>query len=86
MTRPRLLLLDEPFLGVAPIIIDEVMAALGRLSDEGVTVLLVEQNIRRAMDFVVRAYVIENGRTVLDGSREKLLGDPNFNSKFLGLE
>jgi branched-chain amino acid transport system ATP-binding protein len=86
MTRPRLLLLDEPFLGVAPIIIDEVMAALGRLSDEGVTLLLVEQNIRRAMDFVVRAYVIENGRTVLDGSREKLLGDPNFNSKFLGLE
>ena len=86
MTRPRLLLLDEPFLGVAPIIIDEVMAALGRLSDEGVTLLLVEQNIRRAMDFVVRAYVIENGRTVLDGSREQLLGDPNFNSKFLGLE
>lgn len=86
MMRPRLLLLDEPFLGVAPIIIDEVMAALGRLSDEGVTLLLVEQNIRRAMDFVVRAYVIENGRTVLDGSREKLLGDPNFNSKFLGLE
>jgi branched-chain amino acid transport system ATP-binding protein len=86
MTRPRLLLLDEPFLGVAPIIIDEVMAALARLSDDGVTLLLVEQNIRRAMDFVIRAYVIENGRTVLDGSREKLLGDPNFNSKFLGLE
>jgi branched-chain amino acid transport system ATP-binding protein len=86
MTRPRLLLLDEPFLGVAPIIIDEVMAALARLSREGVTLLLVEQNIRRAMDFVVRAYVIENGRTVLGGSRESLLGDPNFNSKFLGLE
>jgi branched-chain amino acid transport system ATP-binding protein len=86
MTRPRLLLLDEPFLGVAPIIVDEVMAALARLSAEGVTLLLVEQNIRRAMDFVVRAYVIENGRTVLEGSRETLLGDPNFNSKFLGLE
>jgi branched-chain amino acid transport system ATP-binding protein len=86
MTQPRLLLLDEPFLGVAPIIIDEVMAALARLSDEGVTLVLVEQNIRRAMDFVVRAYVIENGRTVLDGSRETLLGDPNFNSKFLGLQ
>ena len=86
MTRPRLLLLDEPFLGVAPIIIDEVMAALARLSNDGVTILLVEQNIRRAMDFVARAYVIENGRTVLDGSQETLLGDPNFNSKFLGLE
>ena len=52
MSRPKLLLLDEPFLGVAPIIIGEVMAALSRLSDEGVTLLLVEQNIHRAMDFV----------------------------------
>ena len=86
MSRPKLLLLDEPFLGVAPIIIEEVMAALQRLSDEGVTLLLVEQNIHRAMDFVARAYVIENGRTVLEGTRESLLGDPNFTSKFLGLE
>ncbi|MBX9845742.1 MAG: ABC transporter ATP-binding protein [Xanthobacteraceae bacterium] len=86
MSRPKLLLLDEPFLGVAPIIIAEVMAALSRLSDQGVTVLLVEQNIHRAMDFVSRAYVIENGRSVLEGDRQALLGDPNFSSKFLGLE
>jgi branched-chain amino acid transport system ATP-binding protein len=86
MSRPKLLLLDEPFLGVAPIIIAEVMSALSRLSEEGVTLLLVEQNIRRAMDFVSRAYVIENGRSVLEGNRETLLGDPNFSSKFLGLE
>jgi branched-chain amino acid transport system ATP-binding protein len=86
MSRPRLLLLDEPFLGVAPIIIEEVMGALQRLSEDGVTLLLVEQNIRRAMDFVGRAYVMENGRTVLEGTRESLLGDPNFSSKFLGLE
>ena len=86
MSRPRLLLLDEPFLGVAPIIIEEVMAALQRLSQDGVTMLLVEQNIRRAMDFVARAYVIENGRTVLEGTRESLLGDPNFSNKFLGLD
>jgi branched-chain amino acid transport system ATP-binding protein len=86
MSRPKLLLLDEPFLGVAPIIITEVMAALSRLSEQGVTVLLVEQNIHRAMDFVTRAYVIENGRSVLEGDRQALLGDPNFSSKFLGLE
>lgn len=86
MSRPKMLLLDEPFLGVAPIIIEEVMAAFQRLSDEGVTLLLVEQNIHRAMDFVARAYVIENGRTVLEGTRETLLGDPNFKTKFLGLE
>jgi branched-chain amino acid transport system ATP-binding protein len=86
MSRPKLLLLDEPFLGVAPIIIEEVMAALRRLSDEGVTLLLVEQNVHRAMDFVARAYVIENGRTVLEGTRASLLGDADFTSKFLGLE
>jgi branched-chain amino acid transport system ATP-binding protein len=86
MSRPKLLLLDEPFLGVAPIIIEEVMAALQRLSQDGVTLLLVEQNIRRAMDFVARAYVIENGRTILEGTRESLLGDPNFSNKFLGLD
>ncbi len=86
MSRPKLLLLDEPFLGVAPIIIEEVMTALRRLSEEGVTLLLVEQNIHRAMDFVARAYLIENGRTVLEGTRETLLGDPNFANKFLGLE
>jgi branched-chain amino acid transport system ATP-binding protein len=86
MSRPRLLLLDEPFLGVAPIIIAEVMSALQRLSDEGVTLLLVEQNVHRAMDFVARAYVIENGRTVLEGTRASLLGDADFTSKFLGLE
>jgi branched-chain amino acid transport system ATP-binding protein len=86
MSAPKLLLLDEPFLGVAPIIIEEVIAALHRLSDEGVTLLLVEQNIHRAMDFVARAYVIENGRTVLEGTKQTLLGDPNFTNKFLGLE
>jgi branched-chain amino acid transport system ATP-binding protein len=55
MSRPKLLLLDEPFLGVAPIIIEEVMGALQHLSDDGVTLLLVEQNVHRAMDFVSRA-------------------------------
>jgi branched-chain amino acid transport system ATP-binding protein len=86
MSRPQLLLLDEPFLGVAPIIIEEVMVALTRLSQDGVTLLLVEQNIRRALEFVSRAYVIENGRTVLEGTRDALIDDPNFNNKFLGLE
>jgi branched-chain amino acid transport system ATP-binding protein len=86
MSRPKLLLLDEPFLGVAPIIIAEVLRALQRLSDEGVTLLLVEQNVHRAVDFVARAYVIENGRTVLEGTRASLLGDADFTSKFLGLE
>lgn len=86
MSNPSLLLLDEPFLGVAPILVDEVVEVLSRISDEGVTIVLVEQNIHRALDFVQRAYVIENGRSVLEGSNEELLGDPDFNSKFLGLD
>ena len=62
------------------------MAVLRRLSDEGVTFLLVEQNIHRALDFVQHAYVIENGRTVLEGSKDDLLNDPDFSNKFLGLD
>ena len=86
MPQPELLLLDEPFLGVAPIVIEEVMAVLRQISADGVTCLLVEQNIHRALDFATRAYVIENGRSVLDGTREQLLGDPEFSKKFLGLD
>lgn len=86
MSRPRLLLLDEPFIGVAPLIIRDVMAALGLIAAEGITIVLVEQNIHRAMEFVDRAYVIENGRTVLEGSREQLLNDASFGSKMLGLD
>ncbi|WP_066703936.1 ABC transporter ATP-binding protein [Curvibacter delicatus] len=86
MSRPRLLLLDEPFIGVAPKLIDEILAALHQIAAEGVTMILVEQNTHRALDFVERAYVIENGRTVLEGGREQLLGDSTFAGKFLGLE
>ena len=86
MSSPSLLLLDEPFLGVAPILVEEVMEVLTRISDEGVTFVLVEQNIHRALDFVQRAYVIENGRTVLEGSKDQLLNDPDFSDKFLGLD
>ena len=86
MSRPRLLLLDEPFLGVAPLLVDEVVKALREISARGVTVLLVEQNIHRALDFVERAYVVENGRAVLEGSRDTLLNDKSFSSKFLGLD
>lgn len=86
MSRPRLLLLDEPFIGVAPKLIDEILIVLHQIAAEGVTMLLVEQNTHRALDFVERAYVIENGRTVLEGGRDQLLGDPAFAAKFLGLE
>lgn len=85
MSRPRLLLLDEPFIGVAPKLIDEILLALNQIALEGVTMILVEQNTHRALDFVERAYVIENGHTVLEGRSDQLLGDPEFAAKFLGL-
>jgi branched-chain amino acid transport system ATP-binding protein len=86
MSRPRCLLLDEPFIGVAPIIVQEVMAALREIAKQGITLLLVEQNTHRALEFVDRAYVIENGRSVLEGTRDQLLNDKSFGAKFLGLD
>jgi branched-chain amino acid transport system ATP-binding protein len=86
MASPSLMLLDEPFLGVAPVVVEQVMASLRQISDLGVTIVLVEQNIHRALEFVQRAYVIENGRTVLEGDQTTLTQDPQFTSKFLGLE
>ncbi len=86
MSAPRLLLLDEPFIGVAPKVVDEILQTLIRINEGGVTVLMVEQNVHRALDFATRAYVLENGRTVLDGSRDALLDDPAFARTFLGLE
>jgi branched-chain amino acid transport system ATP-binding protein len=86
MSMPRLLLLDEPFIGVAPKVIEEILETLHRIVADGVTILMVEQNIHRALDFATRAYVMENGRTVLEGDRDSLLNNPAFADKFLGLE
>lgn len=86
MSQPKLLLLDEPFIGVAPKLVGEILDALKVIADKGVTMVLVEQNIHRALDFVERAYVIENGKTVMEGNKESLLGDSGFAAKFLGLQ
>jgi len=86
MGQPRLLLLDEPFIGVAPIVVTTVLDVLRRIAGNGVTVLLVEQNVHRALEFVDRAYVIDNGRTVHEGQSKALLNDGAFAEKFLGLE
>ncbi len=86
MGKPRLLLLDEPFIGVAPLVVAEVTRALAAIASEGVTILLVEQNIHRSLEFIDRASVIENGRTVLAGSRDELAGDSGFGARFLGLD
>ena len=85
MSRPKLLMLDEPSLGIAPIVIDEIFRSLRLIRDEGVAILLVEQNVQRALRLADRAYVIENGRTVMTDSAAKLLESPDLQKRYLGL-
>ena len=86
MARPRLLLLDEPALGLAPILVREVFAALKRIREQGVTILLVEQNVRHALALADRAYVLGTGRVTLFGPCSELARDPRVQQQFLGAD
>ena len=85
MARPRLLLLDEPSLGLAPVMVRLIFETLKAINETGTTILLVEQNVARALALSHRAYVIENGRIVLDGPREALQQSPHIKQAYLGL-
>ena len=85
MIRPRLLLLDEPSLGLAPRLTREIFGVIGRINAEGVTVLLVEQNARRALALASRAYVLETGCVVVSGPARELAADPRIRAAYLGL-
>jgi branched-chain amino acid transport system ATP-binding protein len=85
MARPRLLLLDEPSLGLAPVMVKLIFETLQRINDTGTTIMLVEQNVPRALQLSHRGYVLENGRLVLDGSRASLLASPHVKQAYLGL-
>jgi len=84
MSRPKLLLLDEPSFGLAPILVDHMFEMITEINRQGVTVLLVEQNIRAALELADRAYVIENGRAVGQGVHEDLLSFECVRSAYLG--
>ena len=84
MSRPRLLLLDEPSLGLAPRLVDDLLATVRRLHAEGVTVLLVEQNVAKALAMADSAYVIERGRVVLHGPARSLLDSAEVRAAYLG--
>jgi branched-chain amino acid transport system ATP-binding protein len=85
MARPRLLLLDEPSLGLSPVMVRLIFENLAQINSQGTTILLVEQNVPRALQLSHRGYVIENGRIVLDGSRADLQGSSHIKQAYLGL-
>ncbi len=84
MGRPKLLMLDEPSLGLAPMLVRQVFAALKEINSRGVTVLLVEQNVHQALALANRGFVLETGHLTLSGQTKALLGDPRVKEKFLG--
>lgn len=84
MQRPRLLMLDEPSLGLAPLIVRELFAVVRRLNEDGLSILLVEQNAVAALEVADRAYVLESGRVAVAGSSEALRGDDAVRRSYLG--
>jgi branched-chain amino acid transport system ATP-binding protein len=85
MSQPSLLMLDEPSLGLAPIIVAEVFASVRKINAGGTTVLLVEQNVAGALELATRGYVLETGRIVMEGTRAELLGSEMVRKAYLGL-
>jgi branched-chain amino acid transport system ATP-binding protein len=84
MLEPKLMLIDEPSIGLSPKLVQEVMTLLRQLADGGTTVLMVEQNVRTALKYANRALVLEMGRLALDRPASELLADPDLNRLFLG--
>ena len=84
LARPRLLLLDEPSMGLAPIVVQDIFRTLREINADGLTIFLVEQNVRQALKIARHGYVIESGKIVLDGSGDRLLHDPKVLAAYLG--
>jgi len=85
MAHPRLLMLDEPSLGLAPMVVQELFALLARIKEEGVTILLVEQDVRRALKSADRGYALDRGQIVMEGKGQELLDDPRIKVAYLGM-
>ncbi len=83
--RPQLLILDEPSLGLSPLFVSTVLESIAALNAEGLTILLLEQNVRSALEVSDRAYVLENGRIALEGPSKALLDDPKVQASYLGV-
>ena len=85
MLRPKILLLDEPSLGLAPKIVDKIYEVIKDVNQKGISILLVEQNIQRALELAQKAYVLENGRVAMSGNGRELLQDDHIRKAYLGI-
>src|SRR5208283_724062 len=85
MAMPKLLMFDEPSLGLAPILVREIFNIIKGIREEGATVLIVEQNVKQTLGIADRAYVLENGKIVLQGTGESLLGNEHVKKAYLGV-
>lgn len=85
MAEPKLLILDEPSLGLSPLLTEELFLLIGRLHQQGLSILLVEQNVLQSLAIATRAYVVEHGRVALSGTAAELAEDPRLKAAYLGL-
>jgi branched-chain amino acid transport system ATP-binding protein len=85
MSRPRLLMLDEPGLGLAPVITEQLFQIIGRIRDNGVTIFIVEQNVQTTLQIADQAYVLDQGKVVLQGSGATLAKEPRIRAAYLGM-
>ncbi len=85
MSNPKILMLDEPSLGLAPVLVDEVLDTVRKLKEQGLTILLVEQNVREALEISDRAYIIQTGRITRQGPASELLRSDEIRKAFLGM-
>ena len=85
MAQPRLLILDEPSLGLSPLLVEELFVLIKSIATQGIALLLVEQNVAQSLDVAHRGYVLDNGHFVLEGSAEEIRNDPNLKRTYLGM-
>ncbi len=85
MENPRILMLDEPSLGLSPLLVSTILDLIKTIAEQGTTVLLVEQNVKQALKLSKRTYVLENGTIAMEGSSEELISNPHVQKAYLGL-
>jgi branched-chain amino acid transport system ATP-binding protein len=85
MAKPKLLMLDEPSLGLAPVLVNEIFKTVRQIADQGTTVLLVEQDVKHSLSLSDRGYVLEHGRIAMEGAADQLMNDPHIKTAYLGI-